>query len=87
MLIAEIVEAKNKCLDLRVKFMPHIGDKQKLLLSKLESINVYTQAYHSPSFVGNHCKIILKLHYILTDVLTSEGDSRSMIKYLVCLTT
>ena len=39
----------------------------------LNHLHVHRQAYHSQSFVGNHCKKILD-NFVLTDIIKTHTD-------------
>ena len=51
-----------------------MGEKEKLLSTKLEAINVVRQAYCSNAMVGNHC---FRNHRQLTDVLDDDPDTKA----------
>ena len=54
-----------------------MGPLEAKLLLALEQINVKRQAYHGHSFVGNHCKTILKNYGKLCSVLDDHPEEKN----------
>ena len=56
----------------------NIGSKEKQLLDTLASLSIDRQAYHSHSFVGNHCMKLLENADKITSVLDDEAERDQM---------
>ena len=76
-LMEQLVAKQAACDELKGRFETKMGEKEKLLSTKLEAINVVRQAYHSNAIVGNHCMSILRNHRQLTDVLDDDPDTKA----------
>lgn len=62
-----------------------MGPLQSRLISILSEIKVDRQAYHGKSFVGNHCKLILKHHEKICSVLKQDpGLHRKFLDIFKC---
>ena len=61
---------RDECFDLKKQVDAMVGPLEKQLLKVLDDIKVNRQAYHGNVFVGNHCKIILKIFSQLCDVIS-----------------
>lgn len=59
-----------------------MGPKQKLLLSEIEAIGVDRQAFHSHSFIGNHCIKILKNHTRIIESVVEDSEEERKFKEL-----
>ena len=65
---------KAECDNLNTKFDKRCEEKEKKLSDSLDSLHVIRQAYHGNIFVGNHCKQILKIFSVLTDVICEKKE-------------
>ena len=71
--VSEQIDALDVCLTDKVS-----DEKEKQLLEKLHELGIDRQAYHSNSFVGNHCVKILENSQALVDVLDDQSEKELM---------
>ena len=62
----------EECSLLKEKVENMVGPFEKKLMKVLDDIGVDRQAYHSNSFVGNHCRKILANVHLLCDVVSKS---------------
>ncbi len=69
--------ATSKLKEVYKEVEAHTGPIEKKLLQNLDDIGVQRQAYHSHSFVGNHCvKILKNISKIIVDDLSREDSDK-----------
>ncbi|XP_057296535.1 uncharacterized protein LOC130625451 [Hydractinia symbiolongicarpus] len=69
-----ILELELRCKVLQTKCEETMGHREKQLLQCLDDIKVARQAYHGNVFVGNHCKVVLRNHARLCEVIADNAD-------------
>ena len=67
-----IVKQSTLCDELKAKNESKMGPRELELHRKLDEIKVKRQAYHGNVFVGNHCKLVLRHHEALCNVVADK---------------
>ena len=84
-LSVEYGQLKVECTQFKETAETAMGNFERELIESLDKISVQRQAYHSNSFVGNHCKKIVACHEKLCNVLPEEDPVRPKIVRLFCV--
>ena len=79
-LLSEQQEITLKHGEASGKVMDEMGERERKLNLALKEMNVVRQAYHSNSFVGNHCKIMLENYKKLCECLKRAPKHSKFLK-------